>query len=289
MILGGVLLGASAYWYYSRPYDARQLVQMLPPDRSSYIYIDVNALRSLGILDLLAGAKSLEEADYEKFVKDTGFDYRTDLDNVAIAFREGDVYYAAQGRFEWAKLESYAPAHSGKCERFLCSVAGSEPSRDVTYYMPRNGILAVAVSKTSTAGDMVAPGTWRNPPRIENAGIWISVLPIALSDLGKVPALAQPVLMPLAQATSAIFTLNAAQGSKDSFELRMQATMKDDAAAKKLADQYTEITNAVAKMLKNDASAEFGGMLAAGKFTAQKSEVSATWPVSRTLLESLAK
>lgn len=281
-------MGASAYWFHSRPFNAAQLVQMLPPDRASYVYIDVDALRSLGILDLLAGAKSLEEADYEKFVKDTGFDYREDLDNVAVAFREGEVYYAAQGHFDWAKLEAYAPAHGGKCERFLCTVAGSEPGRNVTYYMPRNGILAVAVSKTSTAGDMVAPGTWRNQPRIEDAGVWVSVLPSALSDLSKVPVITQPLLAPLAQANSAIFTLHAGQ-NPDSFELRMQAAMKDEATAKKLVDQYTDMTTLAGKVLKDNNSADVSAVLKAGKFTAEKGEVTGKWPIPRALLQSFAK
>jgi len=288
MILGGVLLGASAFWFHSRPYGAAQLVQMLPPDHSSYVYIDVNALRSLGILDLLAGAKSLEEADYEKFVKDTGFNYRTDLDSVGVAFREGEVYYAAQGRFNWAKLEAYAPAHGGKCERFMCTVAGSEPGRNVTYYMPRTGILGVAVSKTSTAGDMVAPGTWRTPPRIENAGVWVSVLPEVLSDLSKLPAASRLFLAPLAQAKSAIFILSGAQGNKDSFELRMRATAKDAAAANQFATQYKDLTTGLSKMLKNDAG-DLGAVLAGGQFSTKDADVMGTWPVSRSLLQALAK
>ncbi len=276
MIFGGVLLGASAFWFHSRPYNAAQLVQMLPPDRSTYVYIDVDALRSLGILNLLAGAKSLEEADYEKFVKDTGFDYRSDLDSVAIAFRDGEVYYAAQGRFDWAKLEAYAPAHDGKCERFMCTAPGSEPGRNVTYYMPRNGILGIGVSKTSTAGDMVAPGTWRNPPRIDDSGIWISALPSALNI---VPEALKPWFEPLAQTSSTIFTMKPAKESPGDFELRMRAAAKDEAAAKKLADSYTKATLAEG----------LPGPLKSGKFTAEKAEFIGTWLIPRASLLSLVK
>ena len=279
MILGGVLLGASAFWYHSRSYNASQLVQMLPPDRSSYVYIDVQALRSLGILDLLAGAKSVEEADYEKFVQNTGFDYRKDLDSVAVAFREGEVYYAAQGRFDWAKLEAYAPAQGGKCERFLCTVAGSEPGRNVTYYMPRNGVLGIGVSKTSTAGDMVAPGTWRDPPRIDDAGVWVSVLSGALPGLTAIPPVLHRWLTPLADTSSTIFTLSAAKNSTGDFELRLRATAKDEASAKRLAEIYTKMTDVK----------DLPSVLMSGKFSADKLEVSGTWSIPRASLLSLVK
>lgn len=282
-------MGASAYWFHSRSYSAARLVQMLPPDRSSYVYIDVGALRSLGILELLAGAKSLEEADYRQFVRDTGFDYREDLDNVAVAFRESEVYYAAQGRFDWAKLEAYAPAHGGQCERFMCTVAGSEPGRNVTYYMPGNGILAVAVSRTSTVGDMVAPGTWRNPPSIGNVGVWASVLPAALADTSAVPVIVRPLLEPVTQATSVVFTLGAGRDKTESFELRMQATMKDEAAAQMLAGRYTEITSAADRLLKSDNGEDLSTVLRAGKFTAEKTEVTGVWPVPRSLLLALVQ
>ena len=79
----GVLLGIWGYWFYSRPYDAVRLVQCLPQDRSLHVYMNIGLLRSAGILDLLAGSQGTEEADYKKFVEQTGFDYRTDLDAVA--------------------------------------------------------------------------------------------------------------------------------------------------------------------------------------------------------------
>ena len=65
---------------------------------------------------MLAGSQGAEEADYKKFVEQTGFDYRTDLDAVAAGFRDGDEYFAVQGRFKWNQLAGYAQSHQGKCE-----------------------------------------------------------------------------------------------------------------------------------------------------------------------------
>ena len=292
MVLGGLLMGASAYWFHSRPYAASQLVQMLPPDRALHVYLDVAALRSAGILDLIAGSKSLEDADYKKFVAETGFDYRTDLNSLAIAFRDGDVYYAAQGNFTWDKIAAYAPAHGGKCERFLCTSPGSEAGRNVTYYMPRNNILALATSRTATAGDMVAPGTWQNGPRIPDVGLWVSAPPYMFSDLSKVPTGTRSFLSPLAQATSTIFTLGPAAKGKEGFELRMEVKAKDAAAAKKMADQYTEVTSLLVKMMERENihanSADMSGMLIAGRFESKGADVTGVWPISKEFVTSLS-
>lgn len=286
----GVLMGAGAYWFHSRPYNATQLVQMLPPDNAVYAYLNVAALRSTGILDKIAGPVSGEDADYRKFIADTGFDYRKDLDSLAVAFREGDIYYAAQGNFNWAKLEAFAPAHGGKCEQFICRVAGSEPGRDVTYYMPRTNTLAIAVSRHATAGDMVAPGTWRDQPRIDNnVGLWVSAPPPALKDLSSAPDALRPFLEPLRDSTAAVFTLGPA---KDGFELKLVAAVKDGASAAKVAKQYSDVTSLVTRILEREKSpvseADLSGMLTGGRFNTKDNEVTGTWPISKQLVESLA-
>jgi hypothetical protein len=253
--------------------------------------VNVVALRSTGILDKIAGPVSGEDADYRKFVEDTGFDYRKDLDSLAVAFREGDIYYAAQGNFNWAKLEAFAPAHGGKCERFLCRVAGSEPGRDVTYYMPRTSTLAIAVSRHATAGDMVAPGTWTNQPQIGNVGLWVSAPPPSLKDLSNVPGALRPFLEPLRESTSAVFTLAPASG-KDGFELKLAATAKDGASAAKIAKDYSDVTSLVTRMLEREktpiSESDISGMLTGGRFNTKDSQVTGTWPISKQLVESLA-
>jgi hypothetical protein len=294
MIVGGLLMGGSAYWFHSRPYTARQLVQMLPPDRAAHMFIDVGALRSSGILDLIAGSRALEDADYRKFVTDTGFDYRENLDSLAIAFRDGDVYYVAQGDFDWNKLAAYAPSHGGKCERFICKAPGSEPGRDVSYYMPRNGILALAVSRTASAGDMIAPGTWQDPPQLTGDPIWISTPPFIFNDLSKVPTGTRSFFSPLKQSTSAIFTLGPAPSNpaKNGFELRMNVTARDAAGAANLAKQYTDVTNLFVQMLERDKMTpnpdDLSGVLTSGRFTTKETQVTGTWPIPRNFLDSLA-
>src|SRR5271170_4671116 len=84
--------------------DAARLVEFLPPDRSTHVYIDVDALRRSGLLDLVAGSKASESPDYRSFVEQTRFNYRTDMDAVAAAFLNGNEYFAVRGRFDWKRL-----------------------------------------------------------------------------------------------------------------------------------------------------------------------------------------
>ena len=45
----------------SRNLDAAGMMQCLPQDQSTHLYIDVDALRRAGIVDLLAGPKTAED------------------------------------------------------------------------------------------------------------------------------------------------------------------------------------------------------------------------------------
>ena len=47
------------------------------------------ALRDAGMLDAILGNTVNEEADYRDFVSQTGFDYKTDLDQVLAKFTDG--------------------------------------------------------------------------------------------------------------------------------------------------------------------------------------------------------
>ncbi|MEP6961238.1 MAG: hypothetical protein ABI995_04125 [Acidobacteriota bacterium] len=292
IVLGSVLMGASAYWFYTRPYDAIRMVEMLPPDRSVHVYIDFGLLRSAGILDVLAGSKQMDDPGYKKFVDESGFDYRKDLDALSVAFRDGDVYYAARGRFNWTKFAAYAPSHGGSCDRFLCKTPGTEPGRDVSYYMPRSDVLAVATSRTATAGDMVAPGSWQNPPYISpTVGVWVSAPPFAFTDLTKLPSGTRSFVSPLAQALGTTFSLGAAPAG-GAFQLTMNVLTRTPDDATKLVKQLTEVTGLLVKMLAREkmqpSPSDLSGVLSSGRFESKADQVTGTWPISRAFVESLA-
>lgn len=290
MILAGVLLGSGAYWWYSRPYDASKLLQCLPQDRSLHVYLDVGMLRSTGILDLLAGSKSVEDADYKKTIEEIGFDYRTDLDSVAIAFHDGDVAAAIQGRFHLDRLSQYATTHGGHCQDGFCSMPASQPGRTISYYPLRAGVLAWAVSRDPRAANTIAPGGWKDPPKVPTAAVWISAPPFVFANPDTLPTGTRSFLSPLAQARGTTFTLGPGPAPQ-TFELKMvvESNTPEDAAA--LATQLSKVTDLLKKMLDRDNMkpnpADLSGVLVAGHFEARQTLVTGQWAIDRGFLESL--
>ena len=291
ILIAGTIMGGSAYWFYSRTYDAARLVQMLPQDRSVHVYLNVKALRDTGVLELLAGPATSEEAEYKKFVADTGFDYRNDLDAVAAAFRDGDVFYAAQGRFDWPKLEAYARSNKGSCEGLMCKVPGTIPGRDVSYYMPRADVLALATSRGSNAVQMVSAGAWEKPPKIPPTGLWVLAPPYIFTDPTNLPSGARSFLAPLKDASEVVMTLGPATGGNADFELRMEVTAANETQAKELNKQFTDMTRLLVDMLNREKLKpnldDLSGVIAGGKFEISGERVTGTWPVDRSLLQSM--
>jgi hypothetical protein len=286
----GIILGAWAYWFYSRPYDAARLVQCLPSDRSLHVYMNVGMLRSGGILELLAGSQGAEEPDYKKFIEQTGFDYRTDLDAVAAGFRDGDEYFAVQGRFKWDRLASYAQSQQGKCVDGTCNMPASQPGKTISFALLRRDVLALAVARDPQASRVIFPGFWKDPPKIPAAAIWLSAPPYVFADAKSLPAGLSPFRTQLAQARNTIFTLGPTPDQK-AFELRMMVDCAAPEDASKMASQFSSVTDLLKKMIERDklkpTAADLSGILIAGRFEAQKDQVTGTWPIERKFIESL--
>jgi hypothetical protein len=137
IVVVAVLVGLAAatvaalYYRWHRPFqspkagEAPDILTQLPADAPVIAYIDVAALRRMQASPLaallgLAGETPHEDLDYENFVRDTGFDYTRDLDQVALAFwpavpakrseEAGDnpALAVADGRFDHDKIKAYA-------------------------------------------------------------------------------------------------------------------------------------------------------------------------------------
>ncbi|HKV04256.1 MAG TPA: hypothetical protein VJO53_03995 [Candidatus Acidoferrales bacterium] len=132
ILVGVAAAGVGVYFYrMQRPLAgpsagaAPDLLSLFPADAPAIAFVDVAALRKLQGSELaemlgLAGADPKEDRDYQKFVRDTGFDYTRDLDQAAIAywpaslmnpnsgFGENRVLAIADGRFDQMRIEAYA-------------------------------------------------------------------------------------------------------------------------------------------------------------------------------------
>jgi hypothetical protein len=197
---------------------------------------------------------------------------------------------AVRGRFDWDKLADYARKHNGKCDGPQCSLPGVTAGRTTSFYMLRSDVLALASASAATAGDMIGPGTWKEPPEIPAAALWVSAPPYVFTNPTNFPEGSRAFLSPLARARSTYFTLGA--GSEDNFQLRMEVTTDTAQAASDMATQLSDMTDLLNKMLQRDNlqanPADLSGMLVAGKFEASGTKVTATWPIRRALIESFA-
>ena len=154
LVLVAVIAGA-VYVHRLRRALPPPAVAEKPPDLMSELpvgppvvaYIDVAALRKLQNSPLaailgLSGTDPNEDREYRAFVSDTGFDYTRDLDAAAVAvwpsslltpnsgIGSNRVFAVADGRFDQAKIETYA-LRTGKLttrgSQSIYSVPGDPP------------------------------------------------------------------------------------------------------------------------------------------------------------------
>jgi hypothetical protein len=296
IVLLALLGGPAGFWYWriqSRPIDARALIESLPPDQATHVYIDVNALRRGGFLEMIAGSKAVEEPDYRKFVEQTGFDYRTDLDAAAAAFFHNDVYFALRGRFQWKKLAQYAVSQGGQCAGGVCSMAGSTPQRHISFYELKSGVLALAVSQAERGVNMIGPNQWKTEPQLPNEPVWISAPSFAFADVKNMPEGTHAFFSPLARSQHVTFAVGpAARPEGGALQIRLEVACDSPETAIAVAGQLTQTTDLLKKMLARDhmtpSKNDLSGVLVAGNFRQQDKTVTGTWPLEREFVEALA-
>ncbi len=288
LLVCGIALGIMQ-WRVRRFSDAASLLQALPPDRATHLYVSLNALRDSGILGLFAGSTAEEESDYRNFVQQTGFDYREDLDAIAAAFLPNGSYFTARGRFDWKKLRAYATDHGGECRNLTCSLPASDPGRYISYYPLATDTIALAFAPEQFGVNMIAPAQWSKQPPISSEPIWVSAPSFVFSDPKGLPAGAQAFLSPFAQAEHVTFGV-VPEG--ESLAIRVDASCATPESASGVARKLTETTDLLKKMLARDNMTpnpnDLSGVLVAGTFSSQGTHVSGKWPVARGFLTALA-
>jgi hypothetical protein len=291
-LLIAICIGVIAFMYLTRSRgldDPREMLACLPRTGATVLYVDVNALRRSGILDLIAGSKAAEEIEYREFVAGTGFDYRRDLNSVAAAIAGDNVWFVLRGRFDWRKLKKYVNTHGGSCNYAFCRVESS-PNRFVSFYALRANVMALATSRSDSAAYDIGsrPGvaqTIEIPPR----PVWISVPAAALSGAEKLPPGAKSFVSPLASAEKVVFSMGPADGR---LELSVDVTCASPSAASDLLVQLESATNRLRKLLEREKQkpnpADLSGVLVSGVFRREDRHVLGAWPVARAFIESIA-
>lgn len=267
------------------------MIACLPRANSPvYLYIDVDALRRSGILELIAGSRATEELEYRQFVADTRFDYRRDLDRVAASFARDEIYLVLQGRFDWKALIKYARGRGGRCRFSFCDMPSSRPDRSISFFPLSTSTLAMAVSADLNAASAVSmprpPVATPVPPP---QPVWVSFPSTALRNRQDLPAGARNFVAALAAAEKVNFSIGP---HDDRLDLQMDAICSSAEIATTIANQLEGLTDVFRKLLARESATpnprDLSGLLAGGMFRHEDRRVYGSWPMQRAFLEALA-
>lgn len=294
LILLVAALCAAAVWgvarFRSRLITTAAMVARIPAQDALVLYVNFEALRQAGMLDLLGISKMTEEPEYKTFVGKTEFDYKEHLDSALVSFHPDGVFFLVRGQFDWKRLRSYAVEQGGSCYNALCRMIGSQPSRMISFFPLQSGLMGMAVSKDEWAATRMQENQ-RNQRKIEipNDPVWVSVPSATLKSPDNLPAGTRMFARALENAENVTLSL----GSRaQHFEARLAVQCRSEQDASGLAGQLDRITTlireSIAREKQTPNKADLSGVLTSGTFTRDGSRVLGRWPLERAFLEALA-
>lgn len=264
------------------------MVSYLPTNNAIVVYIDFDAIRRAGILNMVAGSKAAEELEYQQFVGQTLFDYRQDLDAAALSFTGDQVFLVLRGRFHWKNLMDYVAHHGGFCHNSYCAMEGSRPNRRISFYPLRPNLMAMAAGKDDLAAYRVARNSGRLALSPPSQPVWILVPAAAVKSAGAIPEAVKPYASALQNAEEVILSVGP---SEDHLALSLKVTCKDTVSASALLVDVESATNALRKTINDQHPAPGPGdmrsVLVAGQFRRDDRRVYGEWPIPRAFVDSI--
>ena len=134
-----LLLSAVSWFVFARRNSTdgamNEMLAALPADASAVLYVDLASLRQSDFAQhLLAWAPQPQaDADYARFVSDTGFNYERDLNRLAFVSLQNGVpaawFAIADGRFDQKKIAAFA-LKSGTLQKIFGRDIYSVPVND---------------------------------------------------------------------------------------------------------------------------------------------------------------
>lgn len=286
-----LLAGAVAWhWQSRRTLSTPELLAHLPPAEAVILHVDVAALRRAGVLDLIAGSRAPEEADYAAFVAQSGFNYRQHLDTAVASFHQGQVYMVLAGRFDWRALEAYAARQGGSCDRGFCRVPASSPGRFVSFFALRPRVMALSSGPDAWGAAAMRNAVLTRPPIHAPARpVWLHIPGAALRSAGDLPSGTRLLAKALEDAEYAQISAGAA-GAK--LEAEIEAVCKTEEAAVLLRAQLEKITTVLKQLIQRSGGRpnprDLSGILTQGSFRREGRRVLGRWPIERAFLESIS-
>ncbi len=274
---------------HSAPISAAEMVSYMPPGETTLLYLDVQALRDSGILEKLAGSTVAEEPEYKKFIAESGFDYRTDLDAVLSSTSDLQQLFLLKGRFDWKSLIKYAASRGGTCVNGFCRIPSDRPNRSISFYPVGTNVMSLGISRDEfSAGNLHAPKQKLAPVGVPPQPVWLAVPASTLQDVDKLPAGTKLFAKALAGAEKVVFALGPQQ---ERFELAMDVTCKTAEDAVRLRVEMEGLTTMLGKLIAREKQApnpsDLSGVLTAGVFQRVDRHVVGKWPIQKSFIDGL--
>jgi hypothetical protein len=293
------ITGLVVWWRYEAKRDLAELMLHLPADASALVYIDFDALRQSGVLDMLAGSPVNAEPEYAEFIQKSGFDYRNDLEFALVSVHANERYLLLRGRFDWPRLTSYAQANGGTCHNSFCRVPGSVPERWISFFPMSRRVMAMGIGKDDwAAATLKRQQQQKLPFSLPERPAWLRLQAPALQQAEAFPTGTQLFAKAMQDAEVAVISfgpaeavLGGASQQQEAFDARLEVVTRSSGDAKLLAAQFREVTSVLAKILSRQdpepPRSELATVLTGGVFEQRENLVQGRWPVPREFLEAL--
>ncbi len=276
-------------WRYERENSTAKLLKRLPTQDATVLHLDVAAIRASGLLDVLAGTGADEETDYRNFVRDTGFDYRTDLDSALIAFHERETFLLLRGRFDWEQLRLYARSHRGRCHNSFCRLPGSTPDRIISFFPVTYDVMAMASSSDEYAALTMQDRVQQvNPAEVPADPVWLMTSGTRLARASWLPTGTRSLASAVTGAESVVFSVGP---NDDAFEARLKVTCASPEEAIRLATELQRVTSLLRSLIRREnqvpSDSDLSGVLTKGAFATTGSDMVGRWPLTREFLAAM--
>lgn len=293
--IAGLFLAWTA-WRNSRTLSDAEMLKRLPTADSVVVSLDFAQLRHSGVFGELVGPKVMEEADYQTFVRDTGFDYKRDLDQAFASFTNSGNFFVVKGRFDWKRLQDYATHSGGSCYNDLCHMPGSTPDRQISFvplaarWNSKGDVMGLAVTTSDSAASKLTQPSPQRPISVPTQPIWISIPGSAIGRSVKAVPGASLMLTSIMSGVDDIMLTIGANGSN--FAARMEAQCRTPQDAASVTTQLKAFTSLLKGLLdrqkRKPEAKDLSGVLTAGQFRQSDRTVYGEWTLQKSFLDNLA-
>jgi hypothetical protein len=276
-------------WRNSRTLTDSEMLKRLPTADAVVLSLNFDALRHSGIFGELVGSKVMEEAEYQAFVRDSGFDYKRDLDAVLASFTTSENFFVVRGRFDWKRLQSYAKQSGGGCYNELCHMPGSLPERRISFVPLAKDVMGMAVGTSDSAAAQLLQVSAQRAISVPAKPVWVSMPGSALLRSTKSIPGGGLLASSINTVTEIMFTVGAQESN---FAARMEAQCRTSQDAVNLNAQLKTLTSvlkgAIERQKKKPDSKDLTGVLTVGQFHQSDRTVYGEWILQKSFLDNLA-